>query len=110
MSAFDGLLISTDGVVEKIHIKDYRDIQRAVGGYFDVVNVTRDTSFWVHDEGLLIRLPVNRRATFAMWKLDPELVGQLILVGPVLVSGGTDDDGNTLSIGSEALELFGVGV
>lgn len=109
MSAFDGLLIHEDGVVEKVHINDYRGIQDAVGGYFDVVNATEDTAFWVHDEGLLIGLPINRRATFAMWKLAPDLIRQLILVGPVLVSGGTDDEGNTLSVGDEALELFGVG-
>lgn len=107
MSAFDGVLIHVDGKVETVHISDFRGIQVAVGGHFDLVcSASYQTSFWVNDEGKLIGLPINPVATAVLWKLNPAFANYDVLCGPVLISGGSDDEGETLSVNSEALETL----
>lgn len=76
-------------------INDFTQIQGVVAGTFDVVrsevfhgDEIVDISVYVNDEGLIWHLPVNTRAC--------ELTGQM-LVGPALVTGGVDPEGNTLS-------------
>lgn len=47
---------------------DISVIQNVVGGYFGVIDTTpHQSSIWIHDEGKLIGLPVNLRATLYVW-------------------------------------------
>lgn len=76
-------------------VQDYTDIQRHVGGHFDSVSTKVDPrqfdtdhtgeAFvlcgYVHDEGLLIGLPTNERAS---------VMFQRQLVGDVLIISGTN--------------------
>lgn len=99
-----GMLIHVNGMVENVTINDYRDIQHAVGGCFDlVVSETGNTSFWLHDEGKLIGLPVNQTATVMLWQLNQNFVGRDVLVGPILVTGGADENGDDTDVGPEAI-------
>lgn len=65
--------------------------QAHVGGYVDVAT-RRDGKVcaWVHDEGLLIGLDRN--------PLVEALLQRRPLVGTAVITGGTDADGDTLSV------------
>lgn len=107
MSEFVGVLINTDGSLQKVEVSTFKDIQAAVGGHFDLVtSSTGETSFWLHDEGKIIGLEANLYATSLLWRLNPAFQGADILCGPVLIGGGCDDEGNTLSINSESLSVL----
>jgi hypothetical protein len=97
-------IIHVDGLIEMVQIDEgYKAIQKVVGGCFDLVaSSTGETSFWIHDEGKLIGLDVNPVATRMLWDLNPLFRDQDILVGTVLVTGGADDEGNTLGLSDEA--------
>lgn len=73
-------------------ISDYREIQAVVRGPFDIVRFSTpafDVSVFVNDEGLILQLPFNERASW--------LTGRH-LAGDALVAGGVDAAGNTLSV------------
>jgi hypothetical protein len=59
-----------------------------VGGHFDVVRL-RDVVGYVHDEGLLIGLPLNPRASMLF---NMTLVGNCVLVGCLDSAGDYDGD------------------
>lgn len=73
-----GLLISHD-MVRKVTKGDSFSINELVGGWFDAVtstDTTVDLVGYVHDEGLLLGLPMNPVATALFGK---------IIVGPCVV-------------------------
>jgi hypothetical protein len=87
-----------------VAVTDYKDIQSTVGGPFDAVSTKVDPAEfnanddrqafvlcgYVHDEGLLIGLPVNQRASVMFQR---ELVGDvLVLSGTNPTSGAYDGD------------------
>ena len=64
--------IKTDGTIEEITLVDregdndrLKQMQDAVGGYIELlyINTKRNEVMIVNEEGLLRRLPVNRRAS-----------------------------------------------
>lgn len=83
------LLIRTNGQHQVLDLpKDdsYEIIKEAVGGWLDTVsNENGSIVGYLHDEGLLIGLPVNVVAT---------LLFQMPLVGDMVLVGGLDKDGN----------------
>ncbi len=66
----------------------YLVINEHVGGVFDVVRL-RDVVGYVHDEGLLLRLPFNVRASMLF---NIHLVGNCVLVGCLDSAGEYDGD------------------
>ncbi len=97
------IVLKTDDTTERVTIKDYLDIQKYVGeapyNVFTSVPVLHDTylapdsGVFANDEGLLIGLPRNF--------LAEQITGYPTLVGDVVVLGGTNDEGDSLSL-SEA--------
>jgi len=71
-------------------------IRETVGGHFDAVSLPKlGLTMWVHDEGKLLGFEPNRYGTL-MWSTE---YGQSdVIVGNVLITGGTDDEGNTLGL------------
>jgi hypothetical protein len=63
-------------------------INEHVGGHFDVVRL-RDVVGYVHDEGLLLHLPYNVRASLLF---NVSLVGNCVLVGCLDNAGEYDGD------------------
>jgi len=95
--------VHTNGNITPVSIDGYKDIQTVVGGTFDVVvSLSGETCFWVNDEGKLNGMKPNYVATKLLWQLNPAFKGQDYLAGPVLITGGADDEGETLSVGREA--------
>lgn len=75
-------------------------LQKEVGGYIDIVPLDEsgELDLYVHDEGKLIGLPVNR-----VWLIDSQVAD--ILVGTVFVARH-DNEGNTISIRDSDVETI----
>ena len=69
-------------------------MQDAVGGLVDLVprHGMGDVYVWVNNEGLIHDLPFNR------------YVGDTPIVGPILVTGGEDEDGRTKGLTDEQVQ------
>ena len=86
-------------------VQDYTDIQRHVGGHIDAVSTKVDPrefdpghdgeTFvlcgYVHDEGLLIGLPINDRASIMFQR---ELVGDVVIISGTNPTNGEYDGDN----------------
>ena len=73
---------------------------------FDVVDLEAPpASFWLNDEGKLIGLSVNSRATTLLWAFSKPWVGHDYLCGDILVLGHSDDEGNTTAAPAELVHL-----
>ena len=90
--AYTAFVVTTSNEVFTTEINHYTDIQRHVGGLFDVVECTwtydGDTfncDMFVHDEGLILGLP---------WNPTGAALAQRPIVGDVVITGPPDRDGN----------------
>lgn len=81
-------------------------LQRLVGGLIDVVDIPHDGTMVFHDEGKLIGLPVNYRATALLWALRTEFIDADVLNGDVIIVGQPDDDGDTTSAPAIFVQLL----
>lgn len=75
------------------------DLRELVGGWIECPPCgDNDLSFFINEEGKLQGLPINRLAT-EMWHITtPMMRGHDVLVGTVVITGGTDSRGNTLPL------------
>lgn len=67
---------------------DLASYQAAVGGFIETIHV--DGHPWVivaNEEGKMMHLPANRRATYLWWLLNPGGLGGDTLVGDVAIVG-----------------------
>ena len=79
--------------------RGYKAGQRIVGGLIQPVDMpTVRATIWVNEEGLLLRLPLNRRATELLWTNQPEHIGFTILVGDAYLTGLPDRRGETTNV------------
>jgi hypothetical protein len=92
------LIIKTTGETEVVSFTnetEYDTIKKAVGGYIEIVRLSPTIIMWVNEEGKLDRLPYNHKAT-ALWNY---YIGSTdVMVGSVVITGGTDDEGYCLSL------------
>lgn len=108
----DAIVIPVEGDVEKVSF-DRKDelnvLQEAVGGWIEAVDTGANGTMWVNEEGKLMNLPINKRATYLWWTLVPAARGRDMLCGDVVVTGGIDHTGNTTSTSKLVTDLlFGV--
>lgn len=77
-------------------------LQEYVGGWVEAQHDAEGTAtFWINEDGKTLKLPVNGLATAFWWLTNPIFRNEDVLVGDVVVTGGWDDQGRTLSIGAE---------
>jgi hypothetical protein len=90
--------------------EDFRFIQSIVGGTFTVTDLEEDVkaSIFSNDEGLLIGLDFNKRATALLYAFSPRHIGYTMLVGTCLIVGYPDEEGVTQSVPPALLALIGV--
>lgn len=85
MKTTKGLLIAHNEM-RSIDVGDHIDINTMVGGWFDAVR--NDTMVgYVHDEGLLLGLPLNPIATALFGRI---IAGPCVLVGSINENGEYD--------------------
>lgn len=86
---------------------DLSYMQSVVGGLVQALDIERpDATLWSNDEGKLIGLEMNRRATALWWVHDKRFRNYDVLVGNVLLTGTPDSEGNTASAPDELVTLL----
>lgn len=91
----------------KVAIESLAGMQAAVGGYIEIVDLTPLTaSLVIAEEGKLINLEINRRATLLFWLLFPSIRHRDVIVGDVLIVGYPDSQGNTTDAPANVVELL----
>ncbi|MDQ1250778.1 MAG: hypothetical protein QG597_5158 [Actinomycetota bacterium] len=100
-----GIQITADGDISEVAVDHgYKALQAVVGGVIEAVSSrSGQTTLWAHEEAKIIGLPANPVGTLAWWLLNPAARGRDYLSGTVLITGGADAEGRTLSIGAEGL-------
>lgn len=74
-------------------------LQCIVGGWVEVVTSSDGTvTFWLDEEGKISDLPINSLATAFWWVVCPEMANHDTLRGPVVITGGFDNEGATLPV------------
>lgn len=93
------LHVLTDSSFNKdIHDPNLENLQEAVGGLIQAVDLSSNLTMWCNEEGKLNGLPVNPVAT-AMWT---RYFGETdVIVGNVVFTGGSDEEGETTGLLNE---------
>lgn len=83
---------------------DYHDL---VGGNFQLLHLFRpQATLYVNEEGKLLDLPVNLRATALLWVHNRSFRGHDMIVGDAFIVGPGDDDGDDLPVPDELVDLL----
>ena len=70
-------LLKSDGeVIDNVDISSLEKMQELVGGYIEIIYLNDDKVLIVNEEGLILQLPFNQRAS-GIFK--SKLVGDIIL-------------------------------
>jgi hypothetical protein len=87
------------------HLPDY---QAVTGGLIEHIELEDPPSgLYINEEGKLLELPVNRRATLLLWMHNPAFRYRDVIVGDALVAGPTDGEGYDTNVPDElAKTLF----
>jgi tRNA threonylcarbamoyladenosine modification (KEOPS) complex Pcc1 subunit len=100
------LHIKTTGEVIELDITadSLSTLQTAVGGWVQAIDIASDLSMWCNEEGKLISLPHNPFAQF-MW--DKAFGAHTdYIVGDIVLTGGTDEEGYTLGLTDEQVTIL----
>lgn len=95
------LQVKTTGEVVELDITadSLEYLQTAVGGWVQAIDIATDMTMWCNEEGKLIGLPHNPYAQF-MW--DKAFGAHTdYIVGDIVLTGGTDEEGATLGLSDE---------
>lgn len=98
--------ITTTGQYAELDLSldELEQLQSAVGGYVQPIDLTQNLTMWCNEEGKLTGLAHNPYAQF-MWD---EVFGchTDYLVGDVVMTGGTDDEGETIGLTEEQVAIL----
>ncbi len=81
-------------------------LQKGVGGYIQPVDYGNELTMWVNEEGKLDGSDLN--STGSLWwnAIFPEHFD--LVFGDIVFTGGTDENGDTLGLSEEQVELLKV--
>jgi hypothetical protein len=83
-------------------------LQMAVGGLIEAKTLEGDYTLFMNEEGKLMQLPINERATEIWLANFPNFPD--VIVGDVVIAGGTDEEGEQLGLdpdyAKKLLDLF----
>ena len=94
------LRINTDFTTEVLDLSsnEYNQLRDAVGGLIQPVDLKPDLTLWCNEEGKLIRwLEPNVIGTH-LWEKSFGMTD--VIMGNIVLTGGTDDEGETLPLPS----------
>ena len=107
----NGVIVRTNGKIEPIEIRNTEDMQMAVGGEIDQINLKggddrHGISVFIHDSGRLLEYPINM--TICLWLLRKDAYDGLSmpLHGDVLVMGPKGEDGEPTSISNDMIDMI----
>jgi|TARA_B110000285_G_scaffold219580_1_gene270304 hypothetical protein len=96
------LIVNSDLTTKVIDIEgdELGQLQRAVEGLIQPVELTDIITMWVNEEGLFQGgLSLNQLASAFMQEIGSETP----IMGNAVFTGGTDEDGNTLGMAEDVL-------
>ncbi len=97
-----------DEPITELQVEKLEDYQAAVGGWIEPVDLPDlGVTIYVHEEGQVRGLPFNSRAAFLWWYFVPEAREKAMLVGPALVVGMPDRNGDSTDIPPHVVEMIG---
>lgn len=91
------VVIGVDGSAKVCFLETLEDLQKAVGGYIEAIPLGSDSSAYINEEGKLRRLPLNPVATAIAHRKNSLRLNDFI-VGPMVILGVPDEDGNDTDI------------
>jgi hypothetical protein len=101
------VVITSDGrkSIEEFEVGQSFDlIRNTVGGYFQVVGLDKlGADLWLNEEGKLDGLPQNPIGT-ALWVDEYGYTD--VIVGNIIITGGADENGDTLGLSLEQVAKF----
>lgn len=89
MKDIRALIITVDGIEERTISQDLETLQKLVGGYVETIKLTFDMTALVNEEGKMLKLPRNEKATTLCnlceigWHDDDFVCGTMVVVGGV---------------------------
>jgi hypothetical protein len=96
--------IKTTGKAEAIDFtptNSYKTLSDSVGGLIEPVYLAENLTLWVNEEGKVYGQAVNPIAT----AIFQSVFGKIdIMVGDVILTGGSDDEGETLGLTDEQID------
>jgi hypothetical protein len=93
--------------LEQFGVNDLDARQRLVGGYIEVIRLERPTAvLYVNEDGRLLELPANRRATVLLWVHNRAFRGHDVILGDAFILGPPDDNGNATTAPQELVNLL----
>lgn len=104
------LAITTLGEATTIDLNEgsLEKLQKAVGGYVQAVDLCEGVTMWCNEEGKMMSLPHNPFGQ-AFWETAfpvSEFGRTDYIVGDIVLTGGADDEGDTLGLTTEEIELL----
>lgn len=110
MTTVTGVVIPSDIDEQPFKVEfesgDYKEIQKYVGGHFDVLDTDYLTSVWVNDDGIIENLEMNLRATLYVWLNSKSLRGVQPYFGDILLTGRDPRTNDTATVPNDLLELL----
>lgn len=80
-------------------------LQKAVGGYVQAIDLSDTMSMWCNEEGKMMSLPHNPFGQ-AFWE---KVYGRTdYIVGDIVLTGGTDKDGETMGLNDEQMKEISI--
>ncbi len=96
------LVLTATGEVKELDGITLQDLQSAVGGWVQAIDLADDLTMWLNEEGKLTGLPHNTTAQ-KLWD-KTFWVGSDFVVGDVVLTGGTGEEGETLPLGDDTAQ------
>jgi len=99
------ILVKSDmqlSVIDFDESNSYEIIKEAVGGWIDCVRLPDyHCDMWINDEGKLEGLPANPIGSVLYSTLGGDWIA-----GDIIITGGIDDEGNTIGLSDELCNLL----
>jgi len=93
--------------LEQLDVHDYNTYRRLVDGYFTIVGLNRPrASLYVNEDGQLLQMRENARATALLWVHRSEFRGHPAIVGQAFIVGPPDDEDNATSVPQDLIDLL----
>jgi hypothetical protein len=103
------IVIKTSGEILHLDLKasdELEALQSAVGGWIEAVDLAEDLTMWVNEEGKIKGLDLNSIATALFDKHFKNSFD--VIVGDIVLTGGTNSKGNTVGLTEKQLRGFGI--
>lgn len=101
------LKVSVDGVTEVVDLDapegSMKVLQSAVGGWYEAIDLNDEVTMWCNEEGKLEGLPTHVPATRIF---QTTFNTQDWIAGNIILTGGVDDEGDTLGLTDEQIEKY----